>query len=185
MDSPSAVYSWLYLFREAYHFIESGETEVTKGRGAILHYYPLSFSWTGVVNLSGVTNNKDSQGYYWTSHTEEGDRPMMVFVRDYGIDTQNTNLSKESGLTVRCVVNRTDTTQRDKFISSPYNFPYSGYYDYGNGVDYQGSGGGWWSRSSFTTAGRAYAFGLNTNGGVYPQGSNVVGYGYAVRCVAE
>jgi len=83
------------------------------------------------------------------------------------------------------MINRTDTTQRDKFISSPYNFPYSGYYDNGNGVDLQGSYGYWWSRSSFTTAGRAYDFYLGTNGDVYPQTSYYVGNGFAVRCVGE
>ena len=81
--------------------------------------------------------------------------------------------------------NRADTTQRDKFISSPYNFPYSGYYNYGGGVYNQGSVGYWWSRSAFTTAGQAYRFILNTNGLVYPQVDGDVGYGFAVRCVAE
>ncbi|MBQ6127990.1 hypothetical protein IJI69_04915, partial [Candidatus Saccharibacteria bacterium] len=82
-------------------------------------------------------------------------------------------------------VNRTDTTQRNKFIKSPYNFPYSGYYYYGGGVYSQGSGGYWWSRSAYTTAGQAYAFYLNTNGYVRPQYNDNVGYGFAVRCVAE
>ena len=82
-------------------------------------------------------------------------------------------------------VNRTDTTQRDKFINSPYSFPYSGFYGYGGGVLNQGSNGYWWSRSSYTTAGQAYVFYLNTDGLVYPQGSLNVGYGFAVRCVGE
>ena len=82
-------------------------------------------------------------------------------------------------------INRTDTTQRNKFISSPYNFPYSGYYDYGSGVYSQGSNGIWWSRSSFTTAGQAYTFSLDTDGTVRPQYNDPVGYGFAVRCVGE
>ncbi len=82
-------------------------------------------------------------------------------------------------------INRTDTTQRNKFISSPYNFPYSGYYNYEGGVDLQGSNGNWWSRSSSTTAGQAYNFRLSTNGLVVPQNNHFVGNGFAVRCVAE
>jgi len=82
-------------------------------------------------------------------------------------------------------VNRTDTTQRDKFISSPYNFPYSGYYNYVGGVLYQGSRGYWWSRSSFTTAGSAYRFYLGTNDYVYPQYDGNVGDGFVVRCVVK
>jgi len=83
------------------------------------------------------------------------------------------------------MINRTDTTQRDKFISSPYNFPYSGYYNHESGVRNQDSSGYWWSRSSFTTAGQAYFFGLYTDGYVRPQVGNDVGYGFAVRCVGE
>ena len=82
-------------------------------------------------------------------------------------------------------VNRTDTTQRNKFISSPYNFPYSGNYDYGGGVYLQGSYGIWWSRSAYTTAGQACLFHLDTNGYVLPQDYNLVGYGFAVRCVGK
>jgi len=83
------------------------------------------------------------------------------------------------------MINRTDTTQRNQSISLPYNFPYSGRYNFGSGVDYQGSRGNWWSRSSHTTAGQAYTFSLNTYGDVYPQTSNFVGDGVAVRCVGE
>ncbi len=83
------------------------------------------------------------------------------------------------------MINRTNAAQRDKFISSPYNFPYSGYYDYGSGVNNQGSDGYWWSRSSFTAAGQAYNFRPYTDGRVNPQNNNDVGYGFAVRCVVE
>jgi len=92
----------------------------------------------------------------------------------------------KDGFSVQCKINRTDTTQKDKFISSPYNFPYSGnYLHYGGGVNLQGSAGYWWSRSSFATAGQAYGFHLNTSGYVYPQLNYSVGYGLAVRCVGE
>ena len=64
-------------------------------------------------------------------------------------------------------------------------FPYSGNYNYGGGVNNQGSNGNWWSRSAYTTAGQAYNFNLNTNGNVNPQNNNNVGNGFAVRCVAE
>ena len=81
--------------------------------------------------------------------------------------------------------NRTDATQRNKFINAPYSFPYSGAYGYGGGLYYQGSNGNWWSRSAWTSAGRAYAFYLDSNGYVSPQSNNNVGVGLAVRCVSE
>ena len=81
--------------------------------------------------------------------------------------------------------NRTDATQRNKFINAPYSFPYSGYYYYGGGLDVRGSSGNWWSRSAYTTAGQAYYFPLTSDGLVYPQYSNYVGYGFSVRCVSE
>ena len=80
--------------------------------------------------------------------------------------------------------NRTDATQRDKFINAPYSFPYSGYYNYGGGLLGQGSNGYWWSRSAYTTAGLAYSFSLYSGGYVYPQGNSYVGRGFTVRCVS-
>ena len=81
--------------------------------------------------------------------------------------------------------NRTDATQRNKFINAPYSFPYSGTYNYGGGLTNQGSYGYWWSRSASTTAGQAYGFSLNSSGLVRPQHINYVGYGFSVRCVSE
>ena len=81
--------------------------------------------------------------------------------------------------------NRTDATQRNKFINAPYSFPYSGYYRYGGGLYGQDSEGIWWSRSAYTTAGQAYYFLMYSTGSVRPQGSDTVGYGLAVRCVSE
>ena len=81
--------------------------------------------------------------------------------------------------------NRTDATQRNKFINAPYSFPYSGYYNPGGGLNGQGSGGHWWSRSASTSAGQAYNFYLGSNGYVYPQNSTDVGHGFTVRCVSE
>ena len=81
--------------------------------------------------------------------------------------------------------NRTDATQRNKFINAPYSFPYSGYYNYGNGLSNQGSYGYWWSRSAYTTAGLAYYFLLYSNGYVGPRTNINVGNGLAVRCVAR
>ena len=80
---------------------------------------------------------------------------------------------------------RTDAAQRDKFINAPYSFPYSGNYGYGGGLGNQGSGGDWWSRSAYTTVGRAYLFHLDSNDYISPQGSYYVGYGFSVRCVSE
>ena len=82
--------------------------------------------------------------------------------------------------------NRTDAPQRNKFITAPYSFPYSGYYHYGgNGLVDQGTRGRWWSRSSYTVAGQAYYFNLSTSGSVAPQYGLYVGYGFAVRCVVK
>ena len=81
--------------------------------------------------------------------------------------------------------NRTDATQRNKFINAPYSFPYSGYYASGGGLSGQGSNGYWWSRSAYTTAGQAYPFYLNSSGNVSPQAYGNVGSGLTVRCVSE
>ena len=103
---------------------------------------------------------------------------LSVAIRNTGVSRFVVWLSSDGS-------NRTDTTQRNKFISSPYNFPYSGGYNYVDGVYVQGSAGVWWSRSSFTTAGQAYNFDLTTDGYVAPQNVSNVGYGFAIRCVGE
>ena len=78
---------------------------------------------------------------------------------------------------------RIDATQRNKYLASPYLFPYSGYYDIANGVDRQGSNGNWWTRGAHTTTGRAYRFHLNTDGYVSSQSGANVGSGISVRCL--
>ena len=140
--------------------------------------------FTGNTNPSTGETFYNEYGNYWTYYSNASDRSYTVHYGTTYLNIYNGDL-KKFGFPVRCVANRTDTTQRDKFISSPYNFPYSGYYDYGGGYYYQGSRGYWWSRSSYTTAGRAYGFLLNTNGSVHPQSHTYVGIGFAVRCVGE
>jgi len=172
------------LFREAYHFIESGKINGNTTTSNNVRQYPISAILTGSINYSTGETYYNEYGNYWTYYSNASDRAYTVHYGTTYLNIHNTDL-KKFGFPVRCVVNRTDTTQRDKFISAPYNFSYSGYYNYESGVGNQGSRGYWWSRSSYTTAGQAYTFNLNTNGYVNPQYNNNVGHGFAVRCVGE
>lgn len=81
--------------------------------------------------------------------------------------------------------NRTDATQLDKYLNSPYYFGYSGLYNYNGGVNKQGSSGYWWSRSAGTTAGGAYNFGLSSTDSFvrFQYSGDSVAYGFSVRCV--
>jgi len=152
-----------------------------------LQVFPFDNSYPGLVhNTTGNITGLAHRVHIWTRDSDTNNTIYNLHAREDIIEPQIIDSqSPRYGFSVRCVVNRTDTTQRDKFISTPYNFPYSGYYNYGGGVRRQGSDGGWWSRSSYTTAGQAYRFRLDTNGLVYPQYGVSVGGGFAVRCVGE
>jgi len=151
-----------------------------------LKKFPLSFSTSAINPNDGTTGWKNQSIIYWTTMSLSSTNAMMLDSNlSSGFIYPKRDHIKRFGTPVRCVVNRTDTTQRDKFISLPYNFPYSGYYDRGNGVTNQDSYGFWWSRSASTWAGQAYDFSLNTDDNVRPRDYNYVGNGFAVRCVAE
>ena len=83
--------------------------------------------------------------------------------------------------------NRTDATQRNKFINSPYNFPYSGNYHYsGSSNMNQGSAGRWWTRSAHdTVTGYAFIQFLHTDDRFFPRNANYVAFGFSMRCVNE
>ena len=81
--------------------------------------------------------------------------------------------------------NRTDTTQRDKFMASPLDFPYSGYALYVGGAGAQGIYGRWWSRSATAITGYVYDFTITSDGIFEPQNYVYAGYGFSVRCLAD
>ena len=81
--------------------------------------------------------------------------------------------------------NRTDATQRDKFMASPLDFPYSGYYYYGGNTYGQSTYGIWWTRSAGTIAGDAYRLNIGDDERFYPWSNDRVGHGYTVRCLAD
>ena len=56
-------------FREAYHFIESGEMEITKPDvGSLLLNFPFMLPYAGYVdNDSGNNANHNVSGYGWTN----------------------------------------------------------------------------------------------------------------------
>ena len=82
--------------------------------------------------------------------------------------------------------NMTDPTLRNKYLASPYLFPYSGYYHVrSDGVHDQNSLGRWWSRSADATAGLAYSFYIDVNDRVYSLFGDYVGHGLTVRCLSR
>ena len=76
----------------------------------------------------------------------------------------------------------------EKYLSAPYSFVYSGYYDVASGVLYQGVVTQVLTRSAGTLAadGIVYAFNINkTNNAVGFQGMTPVGFGQSVRCISK
>ena len=76
--------------------------------------------------------------------------------------------------------NNVDTS----IVLSPLGFTRSGFYSYGSGLlDYQSSGGRYWSR---TPSGEADADRLNFGStGLYPRYYVPRGYGFTLRCLAR
>ena len=82
--------------------------------------------------------------------------------------------------------NRTDTMERDRYLGSPYSFPYSGYYNYiGSRVGDQGQGGWWWSRAASTSAGNTFGFTIDADSHVWPQHKLITYHGASIRCIAS
>ena len=78
---------------------------------------------------------------------------------------------------------RSDATQRDKFMAAPLNFNYTGYVSGGSVVNHPSDYAHYWS---CTANSETYAYGLrfDSNGNFNPQHGNRKWFGFAVRCVA-
>ncbi len=77
-----------------------------------------------------------------------------------------------------------DATVMNRYLASPYNFLYNGYYLYSGGIYHTTDIGLLWSGSASTDVGNAYYFGVRGTSNVTPVSTNGrVGDGYAVRCV--
>jgi uncharacterized protein (TIGR02145 family) len=91
--------SWLYLFREAYRFIEGGSNEDRESdSGYIAMAFPFSLPLSGVVSKdTGNTGEYTQAGFFWTSR-----RQNPLYIRRAYILPQNNNNGKH-GFSVRCI----------------------------------------------------------------------------------
>jgi len=96
----------LLLFREAYHFIESGEDSNSNEPDSRLGSttFPFSMSVSGNVGAADGKNQFTS-GIYWTSNPVEDDNVRAYNVSYYyqGIVYTIITNRKKNGYSVRCV----------------------------------------------------------------------------------
>jgi len=97
-----SVHSWLYLFREAYHFIESGtDRNTTTGIGTTLLGYPFSLTYSGnIVQNKGTYDVQGVQGLLWTAWHNSASTATYLEFRDALVYTRTSN-SKKYGWPVR------------------------------------------------------------------------------------
>ena len=97
--------SWLYLFREAYHFIESGKGNIygTTGLSTILNEFPLDMVYAGNIYFGdGTRYDNETGGVNWSQYALPDNQASAVNFSDVYVGPNHGN-QRRYGFSVRCV----------------------------------------------------------------------------------